>query len=316
MGRVLKSEVHPEVSYRVERILGQGGTAVAFFATRHSPGGETPVVVKVILPRLVVESGDQANIIVKKEAVALGRLNERRRHPLLRSRAAGHRGLALVHPAPGRAPEARAVQRALPRLLPARHLALGAAHLRRGDRGGPQRRPGHHRVARRRFARRGHPASAAARLRGDRGVPLGGPDRAAGRGPLQAAAGAVRHGRDRELRGERRRHRDPRRGRAGARHADRRARAAGLEPRADPPRARRLADRLHAVGRPRRAGLARRRRHRLRGRPRPRRRPGLVVGTAAYVAAHTTLYFSFILNRADRAFLLGLVRSRERSLAT
>ncbi len=77
MGRVLKSEVHTDVSYRVERILGQGGTAVAFFATRHSPGGETPVVVKVILPRLVVESGDQANIIVKKEAVALGRLNER-----------------------------------------------------------------------------------------------------------------------------------------------------------------------------------------------------------------------------------------------
>ncbi|MEZ4225513.1 MAG: serine/threonine-protein kinase [Polyangiaceae bacterium] len=76
-GRVFDSEVHPGVSYRVERTLGQGGTAVAFFATRMSPEGETPVVVKVILPRLVVESGDQANTIVKKEAVALGRLNER-----------------------------------------------------------------------------------------------------------------------------------------------------------------------------------------------------------------------------------------------
>lgn len=76
-GSVFNSELHPDVRYRIERILGQGGTASAFFATRLSPSGETPVVVKVILPRLVVESGDQANTIVKKEAVALGRLNER-----------------------------------------------------------------------------------------------------------------------------------------------------------------------------------------------------------------------------------------------
>src|SRR5688500_6814202 len=75
-GMVIPSEVHPGVSYRLERALGQGGTAVAFFATRDSSDGQSPAVVKVILPRIVAESGDTALTIVKKESVALGRLNE------------------------------------------------------------------------------------------------------------------------------------------------------------------------------------------------------------------------------------------------
>lgn len=77
LGQLLQSELHPGVSFRIERTLGQGGTATAFFATRVCRDGETPVVVKVILPRLVLESGAQAETIIKKEAVALGRLNER-----------------------------------------------------------------------------------------------------------------------------------------------------------------------------------------------------------------------------------------------
>ncbi|MCA9597593.1 MAG: serine/threonine protein kinase [Myxococcales bacterium] len=77
VGTELPSEVHGGVRYQIERVLGQGGTAVAYFATRQAPDGQSPVVVKVILPRLVMESGDHAQTIVKKEAVALGRLNER-----------------------------------------------------------------------------------------------------------------------------------------------------------------------------------------------------------------------------------------------
>ncbi len=77
VGKELPSEVHSGVSYSIERVLGQGGTAVAYFATRRAPDGESPIVLKIILPRLVIESGSHAQTIVKKEAVALGRLNER-----------------------------------------------------------------------------------------------------------------------------------------------------------------------------------------------------------------------------------------------
>jgi serine/threonine protein kinase len=75
-GTVITSELHSGVKYRLESALGQGGTAVAFFATRIAPDGESSAVVKIILPRIVAESGDTALTIVKKEAVALGRLNE------------------------------------------------------------------------------------------------------------------------------------------------------------------------------------------------------------------------------------------------
>ena len=73
---IIESEVHPGVRYRLEHALGQGGTAIAYFATRLASDGESPAVVKVILPRIVADRGDTALMIVKKEAVALGRLNE------------------------------------------------------------------------------------------------------------------------------------------------------------------------------------------------------------------------------------------------
>lgn len=76
LGMTFSSDLHSGVMYRLERVLGQGGTAIAYFATRLASDGESPAVVKVIQPRIAVESGETALTIVKKEAVALGRLNE------------------------------------------------------------------------------------------------------------------------------------------------------------------------------------------------------------------------------------------------
>ncbi len=75
-GMTFASDLHPGVRYRLEHLLGQGGTAVAYFATRLASDGESPAVVKIIQPRIVVESNETALTIIKKEAVALGRLNE------------------------------------------------------------------------------------------------------------------------------------------------------------------------------------------------------------------------------------------------
>lgn len=76
VGAVIRSSFLP-VSYRVDRLLGEGGTAAACLVTRSAPDGESRAVVKVILPRMVARSEDMASTLVRKEAVALGRLNER-----------------------------------------------------------------------------------------------------------------------------------------------------------------------------------------------------------------------------------------------
>src|SRR5262245_54459787 len=76
-GMALPSETTPGVTYRLERRLGEGGTAVAYFAERESREGKSPAVVKVILPTVMQQAGDTARMVVQKEAVALGRLNER-----------------------------------------------------------------------------------------------------------------------------------------------------------------------------------------------------------------------------------------------
>lgn len=77
VGRALPSSLHPGVTYVLERKLGEGGTAIAFLAIRHSREGQSPVVIKMILPNLALDSDERAMTIIKKEAVALGRLNER-----------------------------------------------------------------------------------------------------------------------------------------------------------------------------------------------------------------------------------------------
>jgi serine/threonine protein kinase len=76
-GSVLPSQLAQGVSYRVDRALGQGGMSVALFALRVAPEGETPVVLKVLKPSFVAAAGAVATMMVQKEAVALGRLNER-----------------------------------------------------------------------------------------------------------------------------------------------------------------------------------------------------------------------------------------------
>ncbi len=73
---MLRSELFP-VEYRIEKVLGVGGTATACLAKRVGADGESPAVVKVILPQIVQGAGNTASTIIKKEAVALGRLNER-----------------------------------------------------------------------------------------------------------------------------------------------------------------------------------------------------------------------------------------------
>jgi serine/threonine protein kinase len=76
-GVVVASERNPGVSYRLERCIGEGGMSVAFFALRQAPEGLAPVVVKVVRPSIVAGAGSTAAMLVQKEAVALGRLNER-----------------------------------------------------------------------------------------------------------------------------------------------------------------------------------------------------------------------------------------------
>jgi len=77
IGYELVSELRGGVRYRLLQRLGEGGTAMAFLATRLAPDGESLVVIKIILPQVVADSDERALIIIKKEAVALGRLNER-----------------------------------------------------------------------------------------------------------------------------------------------------------------------------------------------------------------------------------------------
>jgi eukaryotic-like serine/threonine-protein kinase len=77
IGREVPSEVVPGVVYRLVWGLGQGGMSVVYYALRVSAEGEVPVVIKMLKPSFVVRAGPTAALIVKKEAIALGRLNER-----------------------------------------------------------------------------------------------------------------------------------------------------------------------------------------------------------------------------------------------
>jgi serine/threonine protein kinase len=71
------SEVDSRVSYLVERAIGRGGFAIACLASRRSPEGSLPVVLKIMRPSVVASSGEMVARLFKKEVVALGRLNER-----------------------------------------------------------------------------------------------------------------------------------------------------------------------------------------------------------------------------------------------
>ncbi len=77
VGRSILSENHPGVRFVLERRLGVGGTAAAYLASRIADDGQSPAVVKVILPEVALGHGATAAMVVRKEAVALGRLNEK-----------------------------------------------------------------------------------------------------------------------------------------------------------------------------------------------------------------------------------------------
>jgi eukaryotic-like serine/threonine-protein kinase len=77
LGREVSSEVTPGVAYRLVWQLGEGGMSVVFYALRVTAEGQVPVVLKMLKPPVVLQAGPTAALIVKKEAIALGRLNER-----------------------------------------------------------------------------------------------------------------------------------------------------------------------------------------------------------------------------------------------
>ena len=75
-GQSLPSNVFPGVSYRLERRLGTGSMAVAYLCERRAPDGAGPAVIKLVRPGFVKQAAQTALLTVRKEAVALGRLNE------------------------------------------------------------------------------------------------------------------------------------------------------------------------------------------------------------------------------------------------
>ncbi|MDX2052695.1 MAG: serine/threonine-protein kinase [Polyangiaceae bacterium] len=77
VGKYFDSEVSSGVRYRIDRVIGEGGMAVAYLGTRETHAGTTPVVIKVVRAHIVAAAGALASMVVQKEAVALGRLNER-----------------------------------------------------------------------------------------------------------------------------------------------------------------------------------------------------------------------------------------------
>jgi len=75
-GTTLRSELQPQVSFRLEQVLGHGGWGISFYAVRSDGSASLPAVVKIIRPSVVQRAPELAELMVRKEAVALGRLNE------------------------------------------------------------------------------------------------------------------------------------------------------------------------------------------------------------------------------------------------
>lgn len=75
-GRFIDSDVQRGVRYVLEQQVGEGGMGAAYLARREAPEGASPVVVKVV--RRTFGSTDiSPELVAQKEAIALGRLNER-----------------------------------------------------------------------------------------------------------------------------------------------------------------------------------------------------------------------------------------------
>jgi eukaryotic-like serine/threonine-protein kinase len=75
-GVELRSSLATNVSYQLEQALGVGSMAVAFRAIRRAPDGQSFTVVKIVHPEMVMDASEVALLTIRKESVALGRLNE------------------------------------------------------------------------------------------------------------------------------------------------------------------------------------------------------------------------------------------------
>ena len=75
-GVELRSSLSPHVTYQLEQALGSGSMAVAFRAIRRAPDGQSFTVVKIVHPEMVMDASEIALLTIRKESVALGRLNE------------------------------------------------------------------------------------------------------------------------------------------------------------------------------------------------------------------------------------------------
>jgi serine/threonine protein kinase len=73
----IRSNELPNVVFRMGRKLGDGAMGVAYFGMRLSENGRSPIVMKLIRPEYVIDAGETASLVFKKEAVALARLNDR-----------------------------------------------------------------------------------------------------------------------------------------------------------------------------------------------------------------------------------------------
>jgi serine/threonine protein kinase len=75
-GHYIDSDVQQGVRYVLEQQVGEGGMGAAYLARREAPEGASPVVVKVVR-RQFGTTDISPELVAQKEAVALGRLNER-----------------------------------------------------------------------------------------------------------------------------------------------------------------------------------------------------------------------------------------------
>jgi eukaryotic-like serine/threonine-protein kinase len=76
-GTVLASPSQPDVTYRLESVIGEGAHGVVFLALQSLPGALSPVVIKLLRPRAVRELAGLAGTAIGKEVAALKRLSER-----------------------------------------------------------------------------------------------------------------------------------------------------------------------------------------------------------------------------------------------
>ncbi|WP_050430256.1 serine/threonine protein kinase [Chondromyces crocatus] len=77
LGSSLTSGAAPDVRYQIMRRAGVGTMFASFYALRIAPEGESPVVVKILRPSFSRQLGATAEVVVRKEAESLRRLNER-----------------------------------------------------------------------------------------------------------------------------------------------------------------------------------------------------------------------------------------------